>query len=286
MTEKKVAVIGFPVSHSLSPLMHTTWLRKYGIEEGVYEKKEVKPGDLVRMLEESFEDTAWRGFNITIPHKEEALHVCRTLTWRAERMGAVNTLFRGEKGWIGDNTDGWGAVRSLEEAGVDFKGEELRIVVVGAGGAARGITHAFLEEGQKSIVILNRSCEKARSLALSLRESHEGCSVEGYGFDKWHEVIREGDLIVQTTPMGMVGCPDFPFDFEGAKGSCVVMDIVYRPLHTPCLARAREAGLDTVDGFGMLMYQGVPGFEGWFGVKPEVDGSLRRSLLEAIGERD
>lgn len=263
---KKAGVIGWPVSHSLSPKLHSYWLKKYGID-GEYVPLPIQPDKLEEGLQRLI-DEAYVGANLTVPHKELVLAYVDEIDALAQAVGAVNTLvFRSGK-IIGSNSDVVGFSNNISP----FIVGKQKAVVVGAGGAARAVIVALKQLGFENIVICNRSEDKAHILA----QQHHA---EVVTWDKKHLVLRDADLLVNTTSLGMQNQPALELSLEYLPTDALVTDIVYTPLITPLLAAARARGNPTVDGLGMLLYQAAPGFEAWFGVKPEVTEALRNHML-------
>ncbi|MBQ0710701.1 MULTISPECIES: shikimate dehydrogenase [unclassified Ochrobactrum] len=274
-TGRKAFVTGFPIRHSRSPLIHGFWLKELGID-GSYEAIEVKPEEFV-----SFADTlAEQGFaggNVTIPHKEAAFAAVESLDEAAKAIGAVNTLWFENGRLHGGNTDAYGFAANLDASAPGWDNADSALVL-GAGGASRAIVHALLSRGFTKVAIVNRTVSRAQDLAV-----HFGPRVSAHGWDAAHDLISDAGLIVNTTSLGMSGHDGedtFPLDLGKASSKAVATDIVYVPLKTPFLKKAEEAGLTTVDGLGMLLHQAVPGFERWFGQRPQVTNALREHILD------
>lgn len=273
MAGPKAFVIGHPVAHSRSPLIHGHWLRRFGIA-GSYERVHVLPADLDRFLR-GLPASGFAGGNVTIPHKEGAFRAASVVTERARRLGAVNTLWLEDGRLHGDNTDGHGFAAGLAESVGPEEARDLRsALVIGAGGAARAIVPALLDLGIESIVVCARDPDKARELAGGLG------AVAVRPWSELPKALAGADLVVNTTQLGMAGQDPLAIDLAGLHGGAVVADIVYVPLETPLLAAARARGLRTADGLGMLLHQAVPGFARWFGRVPAVTPELR-ALVEA-----
>jgi shikimate dehydrogenase len=253
-------VIGWPVAHSRSPLLHNHWLAEHGID-GAYVPLPVKPEALATAVA-GLRAAGFAGANVTIPHKEAVAALCSTLTQAARRAGAVNTLVFTDGGILGDNTDGSGFLANLHDHGVS-PGPTL---LLGAGGAARPIAAALLDAGVP-VVVMNRTRARAEALAQAL---------PGLVVADWADwgALADQALLVNTTSLGMAGHPPVDIDLSRAAAGLVVADIVYVPLETPLLALARARGLRTMGGLGMLLHQARPGFAAWFGVEPVVDRAL------------
>lgn len=275
MRPPRAFVIGHPVAHSRSPLIHGHWLRHHGLP-GSYERIDVAPENLAAFVG-GFAAAGLIGGNVTIPHKESAAGLVDALTPNAARLGAVNTLSLDPDGRVlGENTDGGGFIAGLVQAvGLDALGRMRTALVLGAGGAARAIAAALLDAGVPRILVANRTAARADRL----RDLGFG-SIQPIAWTAAHDASQEADLVVNTTSLGMAGQPSLDLDLDLLPREAVVADIVYVPLETPLLAAARARGLRVADGLGMLLHQAVPGFERWFGVSPIVTPELRR-LIEA-----
>jgi shikimate dehydrogenase len=279
---RKAFVIGHPIAHSRSPLIHGHWLRTLGLD-GSYERIDVPPDALADFVS-SFPSRGFVGGNVTVPHKETVFALLEAggqeLSPTARRLGAVNTLaLRDDGRLLGHNTDGAGFVGSVDEAvGPGWESGCGQALVVGAGGAARAIVGALLDRGIPRIVVANRTAEKARALVAFAPDRVEAVSLE----EAKNRLASTG-LLVNTTTLGMKGQGSLDLDLAGLPGTAIVADIVYVPAVTPLLADAAARGLRTVGGLGMLLHQAVPGFEFWFGARPVVDVALRALALADIG---
>jgi shikimate dehydrogenase len=274
----KAFITGWPVSHSLSPALHGFWLRRHGID-GSYEHMPVKPEGFAAFLKD-LPASGYAGGNVTIPHKEIAFALCDVLDGEAKAIGAVNTLWI-EAGKVhGSCTDGYGFSANLDQNCPDWR-KAKSALVIGAGGASRAIVHALLSAGIAQITVANRTLARAQALIAHFDGDLRACGWEGIP-----AALGEAGLIVNATSLGMKGHEAGMIDLAPARPDAIVTDIVYVPLETPFLRNARERGLATVDGLGMLLHQAVPGFERWFGVRPQVDTALRQHLLEVLAARD
>ena len=257
-------ILGWPVSHSRSPRLHGYWLDRYAID-GAYVPLPVKPADFAHAAR-GLLAAGFAGANVTIPHKLAAFAICDEVEPSASRAGAVNTLVFRNGRIIGSNTDGVGFVANLCAHGVDPSGPAL---ILGAGGGARAIAAALQDAGAR-VTIANRTQEKAEALAADL---------EGLAVIDWtarERALADHALVVNATSLGMAGQPALALDLDRAPATMAVADIVYVPLETHLLARAKARGLRPVEGLGMLLHQAVPGFALWFGLTPVVDDDLRR----------
>ena len=268
---RAACIIGWPVEHSRSPLIHNYWLKTYRIP-GEY-RREAVPPDQFHAFVQSLAARGYVGANVTVPHKEAAL------AWsqpddRARAVGAVNTL------WLdgvlrSTNTDVEGFLDNLDASAPGWDRGLGKAVVLGAGGAARAVVYALLERGVDHVVVANRTQRRAEAL----RERF-GARVHPTRWDERNATLDDAALIVNTTTLGMAGQPDLSIEVGRLPGHSVVADLVYAPLITPLVRSVRTRGLRTADGLGMLMHQAVRGFLLWFGQKPEVTAELR-ALLEA-----
>jgi len=274
MAEKKAFVTGHPIAHSRSPKIHGHWLAKYGID-GSYQAIDVRPEDFAAFLG-SLGENGYRGGNVTIPHKEAAFAGVARRDEAAEAIGAVNTLWLEDGVLWGGNTDGLGFAGNLDDYAPGWASNGPA-VVLGAGGASRAVIHALKQRGLKDIRIVNRTLSRAQELRDLF-----GAGVSAHGADAVGELLSDAGLLINTTSLGMHGDATLSADPGGLPGHAIVTDIVYVPLETPLLAAAKARGLKTVDGLGMLLHQAVPGFERWFGTKPEVTPELRRMIVADI----
>jgi shikimate dehydrogenase len=277
----KACVIGWPVAHSLSPTVHRHWLKRYGIA-GEYDIRPVPPEEIEAFLGE-FASHGLVGCNVTIPHKEAACRMADNASDLASKLGAANTLWLEDGRLMADNTDVHGFLANLDAGapGWESAGSAL---VIGAGGSARAIIAGLIERGVDRVVIANRTAERAETLAERFAGDH-GTDLKAVPLDALDACLGEAELIVNTTSAGMSGADPLPIDWSRARPPAIATDIVYVPLITPFLSGAGDAGLTIVDGLGMLLHQAVPGFEKWFGRRPEVDADMRHHVLEAMAAR-
>lgn len=267
-------VIGHPIAHSKSPRLHGHWLKKYNLP-GFYIPMDVAPEDLETVLR-TLPKAGFVGANITVPHKEAALEIADLSSDRATLIGAANTLIFREDGKIhADNTDGYGFIENLRQGAPDWDPTAGPAVVLGAGGAARAILASLLSAGVPEILLTNRTRLRAEALQHDF-----GKRIRVVDWVQAGNVLDEAALVVNTTALGMTGKPELRIPLDGLQPDTVVTDIVYSPLKTRLLQVAEEVGCRTVDGLGMLIYQAVPGFERWFGQRPEVDEDIRKVILE------
>ncbi|HEY9078596.1 shikimate dehydrogenase [Magnetovibrio sp.] len=277
---RRAGVIGWPVDHSLSPRVHGFWLRQYGID-GEYVRIPVPPEDFARQLKNLRID-GFVGANVTVPHKEAALAGVDEVHPLAQRIGAVNTVVVREDGSLyGFNTDGFGFLENLKAGFADFSASAGPAVILGAGGAARAVIVALLDAGAPEIRLLNRTKERAEQLADQLSGIGSGVVLVG-DWNKRADYLDGASLLANTTTLGMKGQMPLDIDLSALPQTALVNDIVYAPLETDLLARARARSNPTVDGLGMLLHQARPGFEAWFGRMPEVTEALRQHVLAGV----
>ena len=266
-------VIGSPVSHSRSPRLHQHWLRRYGIP-GYYIPMDIASEDMEDALR-SLPKLGFVGANVTIPHKERVLSLADVVSDRAALIGSANTLIFREDGKIhADNTDGYGFMENLRQGAPDWNPSSGPAAVIGAGGAARAVISALIDAHVPEIRLSNRT--RARADAL---QREFGTKVTVHDWVKAGNMFDGAATVVNASSLGMVGKPEMRLPLDGIEKDAVVTDLVYTPLETPLLAHARQTGCRTVDGLGMLLHQAAPGFERWFGMKPEIDDALREAVL-------
>ncbi|WP_171171528.1 shikimate dehydrogenase [Ruegeria sp. HKCCA0370] len=276
MTDYRVplaGVIGHPIGHSRSPKLHGHWLKTYGLA-GHYIPMDVATADLEIVLR-TLPKAGFVGANVTVPHKVAALKIADHASDRATVIGAANTLVFREDGSIhADNTDGYGFMENLRTGAPDWNAKDGPAVVFGAGGAARAVLQALSDAGVPEILLTNRT----RARADHLKEEF-GQRIRVVDWVQAGNVIENAELVVNTTSLGMQGQPELRVPLDGLQPGAVVTDLVYAPLKTRLLQTAEQAGCTAVDGLGMLLHQAVPGFERWFGVRPEVDADARAAAL-------
>jgi shikimate dehydrogenase len=265
-------IIGYPIGHSRSPLIHHYWLEQHGLA-GAYGKRDVSPDDLAGYVEDIRKGHI-AGGNVTIPLKELVFPLVDILTPAAQAIGAVNTLYRDHGKVIGDNTDALGLMAHLDVTCPDWQATTKSILILGAGGAARAALFGLLARKVPQISISNRDPVRAAGLA-----KHFGAKLGMVPWENRHAAVADADLIINTTALGMAGKPSLELDLSAMRPGTIVYDIVYVPLETPLLADARARGGRSVDGLGMLLHQAVPGFQQWFGVKPVVTPQLRAHIV-------
>lgn len=263
----RACVIGWPITHSRSPLIHSFWLRQYGIN-GSYTRQPVQPSALANFLD-SLPRSGYAGCNITIPHKENAFDLVTVADDTTRRIGAVNTVYVNNGKTFGTNTDGEGFINNLRQSAPRLSIRDSRVVVLGAGGASLAIINALLEQGSHEVVVANRTEEKSMLLRRRF-----GSRIVPLNWNSAADHLSECSLLVNTTSLGMTGQPDMVLDLSRLSPSAVVTDIVYTPLRTKLLVDAAMKGNTVIEGLGMLLHQAVRGFSLWFGVTPHVTAEL------------
>ena len=276
MTDTRIplaGVIGHPVAHSRSPLLHGHWLRTYGLR-GHYIPMDIAP-DKLESAFRTLPDLGFVGVNVTIPHKEKVMEIADLVSDRATLIGAANTIIFRKDGKIhADNTDGYGFIENLRQGAPGWDPTAGPAMVLGAGGAARAVIASLLEVGVPEIRISNRTRDRAEQL----REDF-GARIRVVEWVQAGNAMADAALVVNSTSLGMVGKPELRVPLDGLRSGTVVTDLVYAPLETRLLQVARAQGCTCVDGLGMLIHQAVPGFERWFGQRPEVDDATRAAIL-------
>lgn len=278
---KRACVIGWPIAHSRSPMIHSYWLRKYGID-GAYTKIAVEPDRIASFLARLAED-GYAGCNVTVPHKQAAYRAAQVRDRSADLAKAANTLWLERGRLCAANTDGAGFMTHLGATVPEWNRSGRPVVILGAGGAARAIAGGFIDARVSEVRVCNRTRDRAEALAAEMGEGTTRMSIHD-----WPDRARacdEATVIVNTTTLGMKGEGTIDLDLSLCADDAVIADIVYVPLETEFLRRARHRGLRTVDGLGMLLHQAVPGFEKWFGVRPEVTPELFTLLARDIEGR-
>jgi len=268
-------VVGWPIAHSRSPALHGHWLDRYNIK-GQYVALGVKAQNFEQAIR-SLPMLGFKGANVTIPYKETVLSLATTVTDRASLIGAANTLIFREDGVIhADNTDGYGFIQNLRQNAPNWDARSGPALVLGAGGGSRAIISALLAEGAPEVRVTNRTRHRADML-----KDQFGAKVTVFDWVYRNKATEGVTTLVNTTSLGMENAPELIIRLDACHPDAVVNDIVYAPLITPLLQEAAVHGLHAVDGLGMLLHQGVPGFEMWFDRRPEVDEALRQAVLSA-----
>jgi len=272
---RAACVIGWPVQHSRSPLIHNYWLRHYGIA-GEY-RRELVPREEFASFVGSLAARGYVGANVTVPHKEAAFARSEP-DERARAVGAVNTLWLDGAVLRSTNTDVEGFLGNLDASVPQWERNGGKVVILGAGGAARAVIYGLLGRGLAHVAVANRTPARAEALRQAFGERVQPV--------RWGEIgaaLSDAALLVNTTTLGMKGQPALSIDLAGLPGGTIVADLVYVPVLTPLLLSAKSRGLRTADGLGMLLHQAVRGFALWFGKKPEVTAELRSLVAADLG---
>jgi shikimate dehydrogenase len=268
-------VIGWPVKHSRSPVIHRFWLRELGLT-GDYVLQPVEPDDVAGFFRD-LPAGRYVGCNVTVPHKEAAFAAVARREAAAEETGALNTIWVEDGRLVGTNTDPIGFLANLDDEAPGWDAKGGPAIVLGAGGAARAIVWALLSRGFAPVTVVNRTPQRAEAFAVRF-----GKRVVPAGFDKLPALLGRATLLVNTTTLGMHGQPPLRVDLSPMADTAVVNDLVYVPMDTPLLMAARARGLRAVGGLGMLLHQAVTGFEHWFGQRPQVTPALRAAVQKSI----
>ena len=268
-------VIGWPITHSRSPLIHGYWLKRYGID-GSYTRQPVAPDGLASFISK-LGASGYAGCNVTLPHKEAVFALVKRADESTERLGAVNTLYLRDGKTLGTNTDGEGFINSLRQSAPDLSLANTRAMVLGAGGASLAVVNALLEQGVSDVAVANRTVEKAEQLRRRF-----GASISPLSWEHAADQLADCSLLVNTTSLGMTGQPELHLDLSRLGADAVVTDIVYTPLRTKLLTDSAGRGNRVVEGLGMLLHQAVRGFSLWFDVTPDVTGELHDLVARDI----
>ena len=265
-------VMGWPVAHSRSPVIHNHWIAQYGLR-GAYVLLPVQPENFEHAIR-GLPALGFAGCNVTIPHKVNALKMMDHVDSVAQAMGAINTIVVQPDGALhGYNNDGYGYIQSLRDAQPDWHGDAGPVLVLGAGGAARAIVLSLLNEGAPEVRLVNRTRGKAQALADEF-----GSRVKVFDWAERNDAMAGVALLVNTTNQGMHGQPDLEVRLDALPAQALVSDAIYIPLETAFLKAARERGHTTVNGLGMLLNQARPAFNAWFGVMPEITPALHQAI--------
>ncbi len=275
---KKAFVIGWPISHSLSPILHGYWLSKMNLS-GIYEAVPVAPGEISNFFNSAIEK-GYVGGNVTIPHKEGVFAIVDEKDEVSKAIGAVNTVWFEDNRLMATNTDATGFISNLDDCAPKWRSGTTALIL-GAGGASRAVICGILAAGYQTAHIINRTEERAKELVDRFGEK---CFA--HTWDAFELLAPDADLLVNTTSIGMTGNAETSLpSLDKLPKHCIVSDIVYTPLKTKLLTEAWKRDLQTVDGIGMLLHQAAPGFEKWFGVLPKVDKGLREHVLAAMEQK-
>ncbi len=269
-------VMGWPVMHSRSPLLHNYWFQRHGLA-GTYVPLAIAPERLGPALR-ALHPLGFAGCNLTIPHKQAAMGLVDEVDSVAKRIGAISCVsVKADGSLAGTNNDCFGFIENLRQTVPTWRADAGPAVVLGAGGGARAVAYALMREGVAEIRVINRSAERAQALAAEF-----GRPLEALSWDRRHDALAGAALVVNTTSQGMVGQPALDLRLDALPASAIAADIVYVPLETPFLAAARARGHRTVNGLGMLLHQGRPAWKAWFGIETEVTDELRGVLERSL----
>jgi shikimate dehydrogenase len=266
-------VMGWPVAHSRSPVIHNHWIRQYGLR-GAYGLFPVPPDKLEDAIR-GLSALGLAGCNVTIPHKVNAMKLMDMVDPLALRMGAINTVVVTPDGALhGFNNDGYGYIQCLRDAKPDWQAHAGPVTVLGAGGAARAVVLSLLDQGTTDVRLINRTRAKAQALADEF-----GASIQVFDWNERNEALDGIALLVNTTNQGMYGQPELDIRLDRLPTAALVSDAIYIPLETPLLLAARKRGNATVNGLGMLLNQARPAFHAWFGVNPDITPELHQAIM-------
>lgn len=267
----KAAVIGHPIAHSKSPIIHQYWMEQHNVS-GTYEAIDIAQDNLKIDIQKLIDD-GYDGFNVTLPHKQDIIQHCHQIDETAQAIGAVNTVKIIDGKLYGTNTDAFGFIENLKSHVADFRFENKTALILGAGGASRAIIYGLQQQNISKIIVSNRTIENAKILA-------DDFDIEVLEWDKKETILSDTDLLVNTTSLGMAGKPPLEIDIKTLKSDAVVSDIVYSPLMTDLLEGAKNKQNQYVTGIGMLIHQARPAFQAWTDIMPEVDDALETLVLK------
>ena len=266
-------VLGNPIAHSKSPILHQFWLKQNKIK-GFYIPLKVSENDLEMTLR-NLPKIGFSGVNVTVPHKESVMSLAKIKTERASLIGSANTLtFLPEGGFKADNTDGYGFMKNLEEQAPVWDPKEAKVLVLGAGGACRAVIGALLESGVEKLHVTNRTQKRAKDLQVFFNSQ-----IELIEWSQKEELLKNVNTVINATTLGMVGSDELQFSLSKANENTTIVDLVYNPINTPLLVEAHKKGCQVVNGIGMLLHQATPGFKEWYGVKPTITKELLNRVM-------
>jgi len=269
-------VMGWPVMHSRSPLMHNHWMAQQGLA-GTYVPLAIMPGTLAAALR-ALNPLGFSGCNLTIPHKQEAMKIVDEVDDVARKIGAIScVVVRSDGSLFGTNNDWLGFIGNLKEDRSAWRADEGPVAVIGAGGGGRALCYALLREGATEIRLVNRTFSKAAAIA-----SEFGGPIQVLPWDQRHDALEGVAMVVNATSQGMVGQPPLDLQLDKLPQPALAADIIYTPIETPFLAAARQRGNRTLNGLGMLLHQGPPAWKLWFGIEPTVTAELRQRMEQSI----
>jgi shikimate dehydrogenase len=269
-------VMGWPVMHSRSPLMHNYWFAQQKLA-GTYVPLAIEPGKLAPALR-ALHPLGFAGCNLTIPHKQDAMAIVDEVDEVARKIGAISCVVaRPDGSLFGTNNDWLGFIGNLKQEQPGWRGDAGPAAVIGGGGGARAVCYGLMQEGAPEIRLINRTLERAEAIAAEF-----GGPVRALPWDQRHDALDGVAMVVNTTSQGMVGMSDLDLRLDRLPAAALAADIIYTPLESPFLATARERGNPTINGLGMLLHQGIPAWKLWFGVEPAVTGELRDLMERSI----
>lgn len=269
-------VMGWPVMHSRSPMIHNYWFKQQGLQ-GTYLPLAVEPGKLEAALR-ALQPLGFSGCNLTIPHKQDALAIVDEIEDTARKIGAISCVVAHPDGrLVGSNNDAPGFIRNIQQFDPHWRADAGPVVVIGAGGASRAVCYGLMQAGAKEIRLVNRHLERAQTIAQEFGNVIQPCP-----WDVRNDLMAGAAMVVNTTSQGMVGQTALDIDLSLLPTTALVADVVYIPLETPFLAMARMRGNRTLNGLGMLLHQGPLGWKAWFGIEPTVTNELRTMVEQSI----
>ena len=269
-------VMGWPVMHSRSPMLHNYWFKKHELA-GTYVPLAIRPEGLAAALR-ALHPLRFAGCNLTIPHKEQAMTLVDEVDALAKAIGAIScVVVRPDGSLSGTNNDCYGFIHAIKQEQPGWRADSGPIVVIGAGGGSRAVCCGLAQEGAREIKLVNRTLDRAQAIARGF-----GGPIRALPWDERHEALEGAAMVVNTTSCGMVGQPALDINLDKLPKNALAADIIYIPLETPFLAAARKRGNRTVNGLGMLLNQGRPAWKVWFGIEPEVTAELRAMIERTI----
>lgn len=271
-------VMGWPISHSRSPLLHNYWFRRHELP-GTYVPVAVKPEGLAAALR-ALHPLGFAGCNLTIPLKQDAMKIVDEVDTVAKRIGAIScVIVRPDGSLAGTNSDWFGFVHNLKQEQPGWRADAGPAVVLGAGGGSRAVCYGLMQEGAKEIRLVNRTHARAKAIADEF-----GGPIKPLHWEQRDDALEGAAMVVNATSQGMVGQPALDIRLDKLAKTALVADIIYAPLETPFLAAARQRGNRTTNGLGMLLHQGRPAWKAWFGIDTEVTAELRETLERSLRE--
>ena len=269
-------VMGWPVMHSRSPMLHNYWFQKHQLA-GTYVPLAIRPEGLAAALR-ALHPLGFAGCNLTIPHKQQAMTIVNEIDEVAKRIGAIScVVVRSDGSLAGSNNDCYGFIHNIKQEQPGWRADAGPAVVIGAGGGSRAVCYGLAQERAKEIRLVNRSLDRAKGIANEF-----GSPIKALPWEQRHDALEGAATVVNSTSQGMVGQPALDIKLDKLPANALVADIIYIPLETPFLAAARKRGNRTVNGLGMLLHQGRPAWKAWFGIEPEVTPELRSMIEKTI----